>query len=125
MATILVAEANANLRHLYRLELEDEGHTVVACANGEECLAALETETIDLAVLAVRLPIRDGFQVLEHIKDQYPRIPVILQSALIEFRDDPRGIPADLFLDKGADLEPLLNGIHDLLLEHPVPARYA
>lgn len=67
-----------------------EGHTVATAANGKEALEQLETESFDLILLDIMMPIMNGYEVLEHLKarQNQPHIPVVVISA----RDDMNSV---------------------------------
>ena len=56
MFHILVADDDKNTRLFLRAVLEGAGYTVTAVKDGEEALAAMESEHFDLAVLDIMMP---------------------------------------------------------------------
>lgn len=60
MFHILVADDDKHTRMLLRAVLENAGYTVTTAADGEEALAILDREHIDLVVLDVMMPKLDG-----------------------------------------------------------------
>ena len=69
MFHILVVDDDKNTRRLMRAVLEAEHYTVTTAADGEEALAALDHEHVDLIVLDVMLPDMDGFTVTRRLRD--------------------------------------------------------
>lgn len=122
-ATILIADDNwANLELLSGL-LEDEGHRVLCATDGGQALAAFRSEQIDLALLDVVMPERDGFEVCRELKaaSHTRLIPVVLVTALTDSVDRIKGIEcgADDFLNKPINREELLARVRSLLrLKH-------
>ncbi len=49
--------------------------------DGREALQVLKTQTIDLLVTDLKLPVMDGFQLLAHVSRDYPYLPVIVMTA--------------------------------------------
>jgi CheY-like chemotaxis protein len=81
---VLVVDDDAVNRLLLSRGLERDGHRVRTVANGLEALEALRDELFDCVLLDVLMPEMDGYQVLEHIRND-PRLrhtPVIMISAL-------------------------------------------
>jgi two-component system, sensor histidine kinase and response regulator len=82
---ILLAEDNAINRKLAIALLEKRGHTVIPTENGEEALAALERENVDLVLMDVQMPIMDGFEAIRSIRAKERRtgahIPIIAITA--------------------------------------------
>ena len=60
MFHILVADDDKHTRMLLRAVLENADYTVTTAADGEEALAILDREHIDLVVLDVMMPKLDG-----------------------------------------------------------------
>ncbi len=58
--------------------LEREGYRVTACKTGEEGVAALQSTAFDLVLTDLRMPGIDGMDVLRHIRETMPEVPVIM-----------------------------------------------
>ena len=69
-----------------RMMLEDilthHGHTFLEAKNGEECLKILQDESVDVCVLDIHMPGMDGLEVLKRIKEDQPKLKVVMLSAL-------------------------------------------
>ncbi len=68
------AIALSNLSHV----LEREGYTVTACKDGESGLAAMQSTQFNLVLTDLRMPGIDGMDVLRHIRETSPDVPVIM-----------------------------------------------
>jgi DNA-binding NtrC family response regulator len=68
------AIALSNLSHV----LEREGYVVTACRDGESGLAAMQSREFDLVLTDLRMPGIDGMDVLRHIRETTPDVPVIM-----------------------------------------------
>ena len=68
------AIALSNLSHV----LEREGYQVTACQDGESGLAAMQSTRFDLVLTDLRMPGIDGMDVLHHIRETTPDVPVIM-----------------------------------------------
>lgn len=77
-ARILVADDEMGIRDMLRSELEAEGHTVVAAANGMEALKLIEKEEFNLVLSDIKMPGMDGLELLAEIKRRDPNLEVIL-----------------------------------------------
>ncbi len=75
--SVLVAEDEAQARESLRALLEDEGYEVLTAADGEETLRLLAERTFDAVLLDIRLPGKDGLDVLRQLQAQ-PSPPVVL-----------------------------------------------
>ena len=60
MTTVLIADDDPVVRDVVRRYLERDGHDVSIARDGNEALALLKTERIDMAVLDVMMPGPDG-----------------------------------------------------------------
>ena len=67
MASILVAEDDADVRHLLTHTLVEAGYEVAAARDGETALQMALASRPDVVVLDLMLPGMDGFQVLAEI----------------------------------------------------------
>jgi class 3 adenylate cyclase len=95
-ATILIADDDLVNRKLLRRLLEQDGHAVVAAANGAEALELFAEEQIDIVLLDIVMPELDGIAVLERLKEtpEGKHVPVIMISAVDETESVVRCIEA-------------------------------
>ena len=110
---VLVVDDEQGIRDLVTDILEGSGHTVVAAANGREAMTRLEARGFDLMVSDVRMPVMDGIELLEHVKERWPGLPVIMLSA---FGTIPQAVQAMRngafdFLEKPIQSPKALRGI--------------
>ncbi len=86
-ARVLVVDddeaVRALVRRLLRQHLDLE---VVESATAEEALARLEVDTFDLVVTDLRLPLADGFAVLERLQHRQPGTPAIVLTGDVNVR---------------------------------------
>lgn len=84
--TVLVVDDHKDNREILYHHLIIEGHDVETAANGQEALVLLEEISFDLILLDIMMPIMNGYEVLQQLKDNPSQrhIPVIVISA----RDD-------------------------------------
>lgn len=62
----------------------DTEYEVFTAGSGREALEILANEKIDLVITDMRMPIMDGFMLLQKIKEQYPRVLRIILSGYSE-----------------------------------------
>lgn len=115
MKRILVVDDEEHIRELYRDEFAEEGYEVGLARNGMEALAMLETFRPDLITLDVKMPGVDGIEVLRRIREKDPRVPVLLLTAFVEFRQDFNTWASDAYIVKSADLAELKATVRELL----------
>ncbi|MFD2330867.1 response regulator transcription factor [Cohnella sp. GCM10020058] len=90
MNHLLLADDDANIRALVRYVMTREGYSVHEAQDGAEAVALMERLQVDLAIIDVMMPLMDGFELCEHIRQHYD-IPIILLTALGELSDKERG----------------------------------
>jgi len=116
---ILVADDNEANRELLSALLSPEGYQVVCVADGQQALARVDNDSIDLALLDVVMPRPTGFEICQAMKAkaQTRLIPVILLTSLNSDADRIHGIMcgADDFLNKPVNKQELLARVHSLL----------
>ncbi len=94
---ILIVEDEANLATVIERGLKGQGYQAIVAESGEDAVLFVRTEPVDLVLLDIGLPDRDGQEVLAELRRMRRNLPVIMVTA----RDDmPSKIGA---LDHGAD----------------------
>lgn len=117
MSRVLVAEDDPDIRSLARLLLEFADHQVIEAADGEAVLSLLATDdAIDVVLLDLRLPLRDGFEVMAELRKSGrlgEKTRVVIFSAQIDPRDRERAEAhgASGFLAKPFSEEELLAAV--------------
>jgi DNA-binding response OmpR family regulator len=93
-ATVLVADDEAPIRLLCRVNLEADGLKVIEAHDGRSAIERAQRESPDLILLDVMMPGLDGWQVAEelHADARTRGIPIIFLTARAELRDRERGI---------------------------------
>lgn len=99
--TILIVDDDPDIVDLLKLYLNAEGYITLEAFDGKTAFNQLKNQAIDLAVLDIMMPIIDGYQLLQMIRQQY-KIPVILLSAKSQDYDKITGLKlgADDYISK-------------------------
>lgn len=104
---ILVVDDNRLNRLTLVNGLQQQGHRVTVAENGLQALSKMQTEAFDLVLLDILMPEMDGYQVLEHMKQDHHlrNLAVIVISALDEMDSTVRCIEmgAEDYLPKPFD----------------------
>lgn len=110
MFTILVVEDDQPLRKMMTAFLTLNGYKTVGAGNGEEALKAMESVLPDLVIADVMMPVMDGWQLTQAIREGWPMMPIILVTARDTLEDKRTGFAAgaDDYLTKPLDLDELL-----------------
>ena len=79
---ILVVDDDRNICKMIEINLRKEKEYIVETANsGEACLKAIRETIPDLILLDIQMPGIDGIETLTRIRNEEPRIPVVMMSA--------------------------------------------
>ena len=114
MKTILVADDDKNLALLYQQELSDEGYQVDIVYDARSAIDRVEQDPPDLLILDIRMPGMDGIEALGHILGKDHQLPVILNTAYSNYKDNFMTWSADAYVVKSSDLTELKTTIRDV-----------
>jgi PAS domain S-box-containing protein len=114
---ILVVEDNSDSRLIIRSYLFPTNATVLELSDGNKILDTLKSVHVDLVLLDIGLPGKDGYQVLKEIREFDDRIPVIIESALAmpDQKTKAFDLGCDDFITKPFSREDFLNKIDNLI----------
>lgn len=126
MIKILIADDDPYIRELIRHALRTDNYATVEAENGSDAIAQIHAERIDLAILDIMMPGKDGFEVCREIKRYYD-IPVLLLTAKGASVDKVAGFQAgtDDYLVKPFDLAELTYRVKALLRRYRYDAGFA
>jgi two-component system response regulator HydG len=79
--TILVIEDKGSMLDMLKQTLESEGYQVIPAKDGAEGIRRLSDERIGLVLTDLKLPKKDGFDVLKAVQEDNPLLPVIVMTA--------------------------------------------
>ena len=80
MEHILIVDDEEAIRDICKTYFEFEGYQVTTAANGQEAIALL-TEEVDLLILDIMMPEKDGYAVVQEMKAMQLDIPYIYLTA--------------------------------------------
>lgn len=117
MSRILIVEDDPSMAAGLRDNLEIEGYSVSAAADGMEGLDMITAEQYDLAILDVMLPKLSGFDLLKKAREKGIATPVIMLTAKGEEIDRVLGLElgADDYVTKPFSLRELLARVKAVL----------
>lgn len=98
MNTILVVEDDLDIRELERYTLENNGYAVLQAEHGKQALEVLSSESVDLIILDMMMPVMDGLSLIKTLRFvMNDTTPIIVVSA--------KGDESDIItaLELGAD----------------------
>lgn len=91
------------------------GYQVLQAGSGDEALAILSREPVDLAVLDLNMPGISGIDVLRHVKAKIPQTKVLVITGYPEREPEARQSGCDGFIRKPFAIGDLIEQIHSLL----------
>jgi DNA-binding NtrC family response regulator len=81
MAVFLVAEDDRDFRELLAGVFEDAGHQVYQAADGRQALEMISARKYDVVLTDIKLPVKDGMEVLRETKLLSPDTEVLIMTA--------------------------------------------
>jgi DNA-binding response OmpR family regulator len=88
---ILVVDDEPRFIRLVEANLETEGFEVIRSINGQEAVDSVAKEKPDLVLLDVMMPVLDGFEACERIRE-FSNVPIIMLTARGEEHHRVRGL---------------------------------
>ena len=80
-------------------------------ANGQEALRLVQERRPDLVLMDARMPVMDGLEATQLIKDKWPEVKVVVLTMYPAYRAEALAAGADAVLVKGCPPEKLLEAI--------------
>ena len=117
MFQIMVVDDDRNTRRLLQAVLEADGYKVLTAENGEDALALMDSEYVDLVVLDIMMPKMDGYEFTRTLRETNNNLPVLMVSAKELPSDKKHGflVGTDDYMTKPIDEEEMLWRIKALL----------
>ena len=116
-ARVLVVDDEQRIIDLVSMALRYEGLSVSSADSGRAALASINERRPDLLILDVMMPDLNGFEIMQRIATDEPRIPVIFLTARQDLDDKRQGfaLGADDYLTKPFSVEELMFRVRALL----------
>lgn len=119
MVRIMIADDQQLIRESLKIILDSdpEFKVVKVVGSGQEVLDTLETESVDIILMDVRMPSMSGVECTRIVKKKYPDVKVIILTTFDddEYIYDALKYGASGYLLKGCSLEELSEAIHNVL----------
>ncbi|MFZ5967104.1 MAG: HDOD domain-containing protein [Bacillota bacterium] len=113
---LFVDDERQILKSFKRLFMESD-YTIFLADGGEQALEILKNEQIDLLITDIMMPQMNGYELLQIVEKQYPRIIRIILSGYSKEKDILQALQQNLaktYLFKPWDNESLVNFIHHI-----------
>ena len=125
MAQILIVEDEANIRRvLHKILIDvDKNINVSEAADGVEAISMVDTQKYDLILCDIKMPKKDGIEVLEHIQNVSPQSAVVMISGHgdLETAVKAMRMGAYDYISKPPDLNHLLQTVNAALQRDTSP----
>lgn len=83
MANILAVDDSSSMRQMVAFTLKGAGYQVVEAADGQEALSKAKSQSFDLIITDVNMPIMDGITFIKHLRGEanYKFTPMLMLTA--------------------------------------------
>jgi len=114
---VLVVEDDNKIAEFVVKGLKQAGYGVDRCADGEEALILADTTSYDAAIVDLMLPRLDGLSLIQRMRANKLRTPVLILSAKVSVDDRVRGLESggDDYLTKPFAFTELLARVQALI----------
>ena len=117
---VLLVDDNAAQREMYRRRLERAGYRVRLAESADAAADQVRARPPQVVVLDIAMPGRDGLSALQELLDIEPAMPVIINTAYPAFSDNFLAWAADAYVEKTAEVGPLLRAIRGAVGRGPL-----
>ncbi|MCB9032827.1 MAG: response regulator transcription factor [Chitinophagales bacterium] len=120
MITIAIADDNSIARRaiVEKLSTYTDLHIILVANNGKELFEMMQSHTaVDLILMDIEMPVMNGVQATEKIKQQFPNVKIIMVTVFADEQHifDTIKAGADSYILKEAKAEKMYEAIHDTL----------
>jgi len=115
MKKILCVDDDLGLLRLYQEELSEEGYKVILAKDGKQAMEKFKEEKPQAVVMDIRMPIMDGIETMNSMLGKDRQIPIILNTAFPQYRENFMTWAAEAYVIKSSDLTELKQKIREVL----------
>ena len=117
---VIVADDDAAIRLLCRVNLELEGYRVLEATGLEEISRIADEDEVALVLLDIHLGREDGIEVARVVRERRPEVPIAFLSGSVDFSERSAAV-SDAAIRKPFTLEELIGTVHRLAGGSPPP----
>lgn len=122
MPKILIIEDEETIRRVLKkvLHQEDKNYEIIEAVDGVDGVSKINSNKFDLILCDIKMPKKDGIEVLRHVLKECPNTPTIMISGHgdLETAVESMRIGAFDYISKPPDLNRLLNSVRSALLNN-------
>ena len=105
---LLIVDDEKHIRMLYSSEFEAAGYVVATSDGLEDIKLVVEREQPHVIIMDINLGAdHTGLDLLEQIREEHTRLPVVLCTAYESYQHDAKSSAADYYVVKSVDLWPV------------------
>ena len=110
MESILIVDDDINLCTVLKEELSEVGYDAEYVNDGDAAFDFLRGHSVDLILLDLKMPNKDGFEVLKEIQQRGIKVKIIVLTAYADVKSaiDSAKLGANDFISKPYDFDELL-----------------
>lgn len=114
--TVLIIDDEIKLTQSLTFTLKHAGMNCLTAHNGADGLRIAEREKPDIILLDIRMPGRNGIEVLDQLCSEMPEIPVIMMSAFDDTKDAVTAIKMGAidYVSKPFDVDELIHLVEEI-----------
>jgi CheY-like chemotaxis protein len=114
---VLLVEDDSTVRESLSDVLLAEGYVLIPAENGQQALELASRLPVDLALLDLNMPVKNGWDTFEQLTREHPFIPIIIATARSHQLFTALSAGAGALLEKPIDIPTLLRTMQNLLAE--------
>jgi DNA-binding response OmpR family regulator len=114
---ILLVDDDPTVRDSLSNVLVTEGYAVIPAENGQQALDLADQLSVDLVLLDLNMPVKNGWDTFERLAAEHPLVPIIIATARPNQLFTALSAGAGALLEKPMDIPTLLRAIKMLLVE--------
>ena len=114
---ILLVDDDRSVRESLSLVLLGEGYLVLTAGNGDDALKLAGESPLDLVILDLNMPVKNGWDTFEQFSREHPLLPVVIATARSNQLFTAMGAGVAALLEKPLDIPELLLTVNRLLTQ--------
>jgi DNA-binding response OmpR family regulator len=116
-ARILLVDDDSTVRDSLKNVLLHEGYILIAAGDGQQAVDLANNFAVDLVLLDLNMPVKNGWDTFEQLTREHPFIPIIIATARSNQLFTALSAGAGALLEKPMDIPMLLRTMEKLLAE--------
>ena len=114
---ILLADDDPGVRESLAAALRSDGYAVLPAKDGQEALDMIAVSEVDLVLLDLNMPVKNGWDTFERLSTENPLTPIIIITARSNQLFTALAAGVGALLEKPLDIPTLLKTVNALLGE--------